>query len=96
MTQDPDATPGGARMAKNRAEPVTLEDHLNRGYAARFMLDGSDSEDRGQVTGRLRASGIPRAALVAKRDQLRAVESRCQVSLVQRELLDEALEGMPG
>ncbi len=82
----------GARVALVRAEPKTLEDHLSRGYAARFKLDGSDSEPVDDVVKRLRGSKtISRAAMQAMRDRLVQVQDRCVVSLVHREMLDQVL-----
>lgn len=83
------------RPPLNRAPPVTLEDHLSRAYAARFRLDGSDSENPDVCAQRLAAAGIPKAQLTAQRNELRLVEGRCTVSKTHREVIDAALALMP-
>ncbi len=39
--------------------------------------------------------GMDKASLIARRDELRAVEARCYVSLVQRQFLDRAIVAEP-
>jgi hypothetical protein len=85
----------GARPPVVRAAPATLEDHMSRAYAARFQLDGADSEQFSDVVQRLAQAGIPKPRLQAERDRLAAVEARCVVSLTQRQTIDAALEQMP-
>lgn len=92
---DDEAPSRAAREPLNRAPPVTLEDHLSRFYAARFRLDGSDSENPDDCAQRLATSGIPKAQLVAHRDTLAQVADRCIVSKTHRELIDAALALMP-
>jgi hypothetical protein len=78
-----------------RARPVTIEDHLSRAYAARYRLDGAESEDWGHVCHRLAQSGFTRPGIEKRRDELRAVSLRCVVSATHADALDEALAGMP-
>lgn len=102
-----EGNPEPAREVPQRAPPVTLDDHLARAYAARFRLEGSDSEDMALVVRRL-STGLPddqnrrppkapftRAALIAERDRLARVEDRCTVSRTHREVLDLAIAEMP-
>lgn len=77
-----------------RAEPKTIEDHLSRAYAARYRLDGNESEDWTVVIKRLAKSGISRAAVQTMRDQKAAVGLRCVVSQVQADALTDALNEM--
>ena len=86
---------GHARAPAPRAAPQTLEDHLARGYAARFQLDGSQSEAVELVVIRLANAGFPRPKLEAERLRLAAVEARCIVSRTGREILELALSVMP-
>ena len=85
---------GGAKPPVVRAEPKTLEEHLARGYAARFALEGADSEKLPDCHTRLAKSGLPRGKLEAEAARLRAVSVRCTVSLCNAELIEAALAEM--
>jgi hypothetical protein len=94
----PPAHPGqgnGARPPVLREKPVTLEDHLSRAYAARYKLEGIDSETEAAVAGMLKGSGIPKGQLQAARDRCFAVQERCIVSRMQREFLDRVIAELP-
>lgn len=92
-----EANPPGmnGRPHHQRVPPVTIEDHLSRAYAARFRLEGSESEDWPAVVIRLANAGFTKPALQSRREALAPIECRCVVSLTQREALDAALALMP-
>lgn len=78
-----------------RAAPETIEDHLSMAYAARYRLEGSESEDWGLVVKRLAKAGYTREKLKALHAEKAAVSLRCVVSQVHADALAEAMEDLP-